>query len=411
MKAKLNRTQMFSQRLVSATELIAHLHQLQESKITGTLLLRPDHYQSWTIYFRQGDCLWLSGGDHPQERWQRHLELFIPQVSPTELAKSTCPPSPYRDYLLLGQLYQQGELATQQWEQLLTSIFIEGLFDLIQYTQTNEQGLFCQISYRDIPDLGLNPISTEQLITQGISAWQEWQEAGLTGYSPNLFPVILEPSVLIQYASPQIYQLIRTQVDGTRTLRLLAKKSHQTVLKLTKSLLPLVEVGALSFSSLPSLKKFKLPTELTNPSVTFPSGSQPQSAPLVACVDDSQLVCQTLKTILTPQGYRFLGIQESVKAAMILEKSQPDFIFLDLVMPVLDGYQLCTQLRKIDSLKKVPIVFLTAKDGLLDRMRATLVGANGYLSKPVTVEQVQKMIQKHLSKISPSGSYASLQIG
>ena len=122
-------------------------------------------------------------------------------------------------------------------------------------------------------------------------------------------------------------------------------------------------------------------------------------------------MCQTLKTILTPQGYRFLGIQESVKAAMILEKSQPDFIFLDLVMPVLDGYQLCTQLRKIDSLKKVPIVFLTAKDGLLDRMRATLVGANGYLSKPVTVEQVQKMNEKHLTKTSLLDSYASLQMG
>ena len=136
---------------------------------------------------------------------------------------------------------------------------------------------------------------------------------------------------------------------------------------------------------------------MANPTTHLSETKQQQNAPLIACVDDSQMVCQTLEVVLTQQGYRFLGIQESLKAATILLNNKPDLILLDLMMPQVNGYQLCTLLRRTNSLKKVPIVFLTAKDGLLDRMKAKVVGANGYLSKPVTAEQILAKIEQHLT--------------
>ncbi len=384
---------MFSQQVVSITALMTHLHQLQYRRLTGSLKLWGSNYLSWTLYFLRGHCIWLSGGAHPQERWQRHLELFLPQVSQTDLAQIACPPSPYREYLLLGQLFQEGLLAAQQWRQLLASLIVEGLFDIIQYTKTSEQGLSYQIISHQIPDLGAPSFPTDQLRMEALLAWQQWQQAGLAIYSPNLFPVLSRPSLLLEYASSEIYQLIRTQVDGTRSLRLIAKNSHRDVLSLTKSLVPLADIRALSFSSLPSFKRFKLPTYATNQSVS----TQKESGPLVACVDDSQMVCQTVKTILAGKGYRFLGIQQSVNATTILLKSKPDLIFLDLLMPIVNGYQLCGLLRKVSSLKKVPIVFLTAKDGFIDRVRAKVVGGSSYLSKPVSSERVLEIVEKYVS--------------
>ncbi|OYE00982.1 response regulator [Nostoc sp. 'Peltigera membranacea cyanobiont' 232] len=121
------------------------------------------------------------------------------------------------------------------------------------------------------------------------------------------------------------------------------------------------------------------------------------SRPLVACVDDSPMICRSLEEILTHQGYRFVGIQESLTAVLNLIKTKPDFIFLDLLMPKVNGYEICSQIRKTPSLKNVPVVILTGKDGIVDRMRAKLVGATDFLGKPVEAEKVLNVLHKYLS--------------
>ncbi|AVH69629.1 response regulator [Nostoc sp. 'Lobaria pulmonaria (5183) cyanobiont'] len=121
------------------------------------------------------------------------------------------------------------------------------------------------------------------------------------------------------------------------------------------------------------------------------------SRPLVACVDDSPTICRSLEEILTHQGYRFVGVQESLTAVLKLIKSKPDFIFLDLLMPKVNGYEICSQIRKTPSLKDVPVVILTGKDGIVDRMRAKLVGATDFLGKPVEAEKVLNVLHKYLS--------------
>ena len=67
-------------------------------------------------------------------------------------------------------------------------------------------------------------------------------------------------------------------------------------------------------------------------------------------------------------------------------------------MPITNGYELCTQLRKTPSLKNVPVVILTGKDGLVDRMRAKMVGSNDFLSKPIKMPELLKVLNKHLTQ-------------
>ena len=65
-------------------------------------------------------------------------------------------------------------------------------------------------------------------------------------------------------------------------------------------------------------------------------------------------------------------------------------------MPITNGYEVCEQIRKTPSLKHIPVIILTGKDGLIDRMRSKMVGANGFLGKPVEAESVLQMIDKYL---------------
>ncbi|MEH2128774.1 response regulator [Nostoc sp.] len=308
----------------------------------------------------------------------------------------------------------------------------------------------------EVPGVLLAVIPTEEVLKQATQAWQEWRDAGLATCSPNLFPIIQQIELLQgQASSKQIIAL----VDGTKTLRGLGQKSGRDVLALTRLLMTLVKTGAIAFSPTPKLRKVGISQETGNPSSAVNNSNSslkteedtvlqvapnfnkvappatgkeifsPSSAvnnsnsslkkeentviqfappaarkaiidvsrPLVACVDDSPMICRSLEEIMTHQGYRFVGIQDSLTAILNLIKSKPDFIFLDLLMPKVNGYEICSQIRKTPSLKNVPVVILTGKDGIVDRMRAKLVGATDFMGKPVEADKVLNVLHKYLS--------------
>ena len=114
-------------------------------------------------------------------------------------------------------------------------------------------------------------------------------------------------------------------------------------------------------------------------------------------MDDSPLVCQSLEQILTSNGYQFIAIQDSLRAIAGLLPRKPDLVFLDLVMPNTNGYEICSQLRKISAFRTTPIIILTGNDGIIDRVRAKIVGASDFLSKPVDAEIVLSITAKHLN--------------
>ena len=82
----------------------------------------------------------------------------------------------------------------------------------------------------------------------------------------------------------------------------------------------------------------------------------------------------------------------------ILLTRKPDFIFLDLVMPNANGYEICTQLRKLSSFRDTPIVILTGNDGFANRLRSNFAGASDFVSKPFNAEIVLSVIGKHLKQ-------------
>ena len=116
----------------------------------------------------------------------------------------------------------------------------------------------------------------------------------------------------------------------------------------------------------------------------------------VACIDDSPTVLNAIQKFLEGQNLSVVAINDPVKALMQIVRSKPDLVLLDITMPDLDGYELCALLRRHPRYKRTPIVMVTGNTGLIDRARAKLVRASGYLTKPFTQTELLKMVSRHL---------------
>ena len=106
------------------------------------------------------------------------------------------------------------------------------------------------------------------------------------------------------------------------------------------------------------------------------------SSSLIVCIDDSKTVQTQVKMTLQAAGYEVLGILDPTLALKELSQKKPSVIFMDINMPNINGYDLCALLRKSQKFKDIPIVMLTGRDGMIDRVRAKIAGANDYLTKP-----------------------------
>ncbi|MGK7914486.1 MAG: response regulator [Prochloraceae cyanobacterium] len=390
------------------------LNQLKNSRFTGSLLLKNGKSWSCQLYFRLGRIMWATGGPYPHLRWQRHLAVFCPELTGKKLAQIASGAKTQPEYEILIQLHQQAScLQKQKLINLVTSIVSEILFDLIQYGAVGQKKFSYRTIANDKPGPLLTLIDTEIACQQVQIAWQHWVSAELRDYSPNLFPVIEKVELLQEQLKPHLERQLISLVDGTQNLRSLALICARDVLSLTKLLLPFKDTGAISFSPVPHLRKFDLKPLETKKSLSWPNSDgliispslsetfEPHnSTPLVACVDDSLLICRGLEQIITRQGYRFIGIRDSLKALAILLSTSPDLIFLDLSMPSLNGYELGAQLRKVPSFKEIPIVILTGQEGLVARSKAKLVGATAFLSKPLSKEEIWETVAKYLSSVS-----------
>jgi two-component system, chemotaxis family, response regulator PixG len=127
------------------------------------------------------------------------------------------------------------------------------------------------------------------------------------------------------------------------------------------------------------------------------SGPATKTRYTVACIDDSPTILQAISTFLDDANFSVLMINDPIKALMQVVRSKPDMILLDVGMPNLDGYELCSLLRRHPSFKNTPIIMVTGHTGFIDRARAKLVGASGYLTKPFTQSELLKTMFKFLT--------------
>jgi twitching motility two-component system response regulator PilG len=117
----------------------------------------------------------------------------------------------------------------------------------------------------------------------------------------------------------------------------------------------------------------------------------------ILVVDDSKTIRRTAETLLTKEGCQVFTAIDGFDALSKIADHQPDLIFVDIMMPRLDGYETCSLIKHNKVFKETPVIMLSSKDGLFDRARGRIVGSEQYLTKPFTKDELLGAISNQLS--------------
>lgn len=118
---------------------------------------------------------------------------------------------------------------------------------------------------------------------------------------------------------------------------------------------------------------------------------------VVLVVDDSNTVLQSASNYLTEIGLSVVTANDGFEALAKVVDTRPAMLFVDIMMPRLDGYQTCALIKNNADFRDTPVVMLSSKDGLFDQARGRVAGADDHLSKPFNVGQITAVVEKHLN--------------
>ena len=121
----------------------------------------------------------------------------------------------------------------------------------------------------------------------------------------------------------------------------------------------------------------------------------------VMVIDDSKTIRRTAETLLKKEGCEVVTATDGFEALAKISDQQPNIIFVDIMMPRLDGYQTCALIKNNQMFKATPVIMLSSKDGVFDKARGRMVGSEDYLTKPFTKEQLLRAVaQYHPARLS-----------
>ncbi len=117
----------------------------------------------------------------------------------------------------------------------------------------------------------------------------------------------------------------------------------------------------------------------------------------VMIVDDSKTIRRTAETLLSKAGAKVTMANDGFEALAMIAEQEPQLVFVDIMMPRLDGYQTCALIKSNARFASTPVVMLSSKDGLFDRARGRIVGCDDYLTKPFSRDELLGAVRKHLA--------------
>ncbi|MDH6060224.1 response regulator [Chrysosporum bergii ANA360D] len=317
---------------------------------------------SWSIYIEEGKLIYACYSEKMFEPLYRNLQILSQQVS-----------------TLPGGINQQ-----------LQAIFENGIED--QAIPNPDYLAICWLVSQKYITPGQAAILIEQLALEVLNTFLSLEE-GSYEFLPESF---LDD--MPKYCHLNIRLLVEKhqRVSHERTY-----KPRATVVQLNQ-LPPQTQTVKESHTVSPSNQTADpLPPSTNNIDQVSDSGQQPTASAdkklyTILCIDDSPTVLKTIENSLDDQIFSVITINDSLNALMQIIRIKPDIILLDVEMPNLNGYELCSLLRKHPSLKNTPVIMVTGKTGLIDRAKAKLVKATGFLGKPFVQGDLLKVIFQHI---------------
>ena len=117
----------------------------------------------------------------------------------------------------------------------------------------------------------------------------------------------------------------------------------------------------------------------------------------IMVIDDSKTIRRTAETLLQREGYEVITAVDGFEALSNIAEANPDIVFVDIMMPRLDGYQTCALIKNSQNYQNIPVIMLSSKDGLFDQAKGRVVGSDEYLTKPFSKDELLNAIRNHIS--------------
>ncbi len=118
----------------------------------------------------------------------------------------------------------------------------------------------------------------------------------------------------------------------------------------------------------------------------------------VMVIDDSKTIRRTAETLLKKEGCDVITATDGFEALAKIADYQPNIIFVDIMMPRLDGYQTCALIKNHQLFRRTPVIMLSSKDGLFDKAKGRIVGSEEYLTKPFTRDELLGTVRRYTER-------------
>lgn len=375
---------------VFVSELDKKIQRAKQKQLTGVLLIKSNVIHQWRLHFLAGQLVWATMRTHAKRRWFRQLSQHQ-----SYLLKCGLNASPEWTYSRLARLVICKKFSRTVFSKIVAGHIMEVLFDLQQQGTLNfqqaGQGLIYRIKPQKAYRLPYVNLQNIQMWEQARHKWQAWEQAELAQINPNNALEIDDLATLEDLASPRLVQLLTALADGNHTLRDMALQANQSLMPFVLSISPHIHNRSLQLKSVGETVTQTRPTAKSNIVVNFPRTTIPKDARIVY-VDNNLANSQTMATLVEAAGYRYTNITDPLDVLKKLVELQPKVIFLDLAMPVTNGYELCAQIRRLSDFKDTPIVIVGSSNSIAERMRARMVGASEFLHKPLRPKTVLKTL-------------------
>ena len=374
--------------LTQAQSLSKYLLAVAQQHRTGELVVSATAHP-WKLYFYSGRLIYATGGPHSVRRWYRSLRRHSDQFASSWFTNMRTPDD-YWEVDFINQAIQQEHISLNQAKATIQSIVDEVVFTLVGYSTGNVQWYPNRMVAQQVVFL-----SVQRALVRSQQIYDSWP-AMVSEHLPDvkpyelpyLSPVVINPKGLHIHLSTTRYERLSRWMQGNITLWDMAAQTQHSLPDVIKLILPLIYQGWVELQSIPDI-----PAPYVPPRAVATKGL---TKGLIACIDDSPLVSKVMAEFVQPLGYEVLPVTKPVEQISILTQHQPDLIFLDITMPNISGYELCKFLRRTAAFYKTPIIILTGRDGVIDRMRAKMVGANDFLAKPPDPEKIAQLLDKYI---------------
>jgi chemotaxis family two-component system response regulator PixG len=363
---------------------------------------------SWSFYFKKGCLIWASSSDHRFRRLYRITSKICPEIDCFDTKLREQEISELWEYLLIGVLYKRKLISNIHAEEIIREIVKEVLFDCLlarsKITQvkaifeikSNPMGAILRSSLFQQP---IAKIDYQNI--QGIeSRVMDWQAVDGIDYSPNYAPVIKNIERLKTQVESAADRQLFISIDGKKTLRELAIAMQQEPIAIARYLAPHLKNKAVVMQQVEDLQLANLYFTSTS-SYTLAENGQPREyiqeldLPLIIYVDNDPHICQQVAQILNPVGYRIIPVSDAAQTLIVLLENTPDLIFLNAIMSDANGYKLCAQIRKMSTLKNIPVIIVRDRERKTDFIRAKIAKATDSIGKPIQPEKLLTIAQKY----------------